>query len=334
MFVTVDDTDYVGNHVYNYLREYLFDHVGEFYVKQDYKNPDFKCSSREISYKDRHLSFPIPYGQYYCFYDDSERPDPNETCYILDVCECALRMVLDEEYALKIESFKELPMKDRLTKDSKFFYLDGGFMDTFVWYFYCINHNIFPIACSRKQKELREKNELGQSNSNILKFGCKNLLTTPKIMNFIKKCCCESEVWKYLYNNRRSFNEILNTILTKYIYEKNVIHNINKYALLGMRMNYVSNYNNSFTQLHQKIDIITNYIRNNEEIVLVIDDRRFLKLFFMTFYDVLRGKRIVMFNYGVDDIYEMIMTYRTYKSFYYIFSSFYDLIKIVHETFY
>ena len=325
MFVTVDDTDYVGNHVYNYLREYLFDHVGEFYIKQDYKNPDFKCSSREISYKDRHLSFPIPYGQYYCFYDDSERPDPRETCYIMDVCECALKMVLDEEYSLTIESFKELPMKDRLTRDSKFFYLDGGFMDTLVWYFYCVRHDIFPIACSRKQKELSEKNELGQSNSNILKFGCKNLLTTPKITNFLRKDNRSLKTWKYFFRNRQSFGKMLNDN------EKKTIHSIEGYALLGMRMNFACGFTNTFTQLRQKIDLIVNYIKNNEKIVLLIDDRRFLRLFFMMFYDILRGKHIILFNYGVNDIYEMVMTYKNYKSFYYIFSSFYDLIKIIHD---
>lgn len=331
MFVTVDDTDYVGNHVYNYLREYLFDHVGEFYIKQDYESPTLKCSSREISYKDRHLSFPIPYGQYYCFYDDSERPDPKETCYILNVCECALRMVLNEEYTLKIESFKELPKKDRLTNDSKFFYLDGGFMDTLVWYFYCIHHNIFSIACSRKQNELSEKNELGQSNSNILKFGCKNLLTTPKITNFLRKGNRSLKTWKYFFHNRKSFGRMLDNILKRYIYEKKTIHNIEGYALLGMRMNFACGFTNTFTQLHQKINLIENYIRNNKEIVLLIDDRRFLRLFFMMFYDVLRGKHIILFNYGVNDIYEMVMTYKNYKSFYYIFSSFYDLIKIIHD---
>lgn len=333
MLVTIDDTDYVGNHIYNYLREYLFDHVGKFYVKQDYENPDFKCSSREISYKDKHVSFPIPYGQYYCFYDDFDKPDPRETCYIMDVCECALRMVLDEEYSLKIESFKELPKKDRLTEDSKFCYLDGGFRDTLVMYFYCINHSIFPIACSRKQKELYEKNELGQSNSNILKFDCKNLLTTPKITNFIKKVDFAPQLWKYLADNTQLFNEIFIDILKKYIYKKKAIYNIEGYALLGMRMNYVSNYTNTFTQLYQKINSIVEFIKNNDKIVLLIDDRRFLKLFFMIFYDVLRGKRIIIFNYDVDDVYEMIMIYKNYKSFCYIYSSFYNLIEIAHNRF-
>lgn len=333
MFVTVDDTDYVGNHVYNYLREYLFDHVGEFYVKQDYENPDFKCSSREISYKNRHLSFPIPYGQYYCFYNDSERPDPRETCYILDVCECALRMVLNEEYTLKIESFKELPMKDRLTKDSKFFYLDGGFMDTLMSYLYCVSCNIFPIACSRKQKELTEKNELGQSNSNILKFGCRNLLTTPKITNFLRKGDYWFQIGNYRFNNKRLFAKLCNNVFRKYIYEKKPIHNIEGCALLGMRMNYTCDYTNTFTQLLQRMDNIVRFIKNNEKIVLLIDDRRFLRLFFMMFYDVLKGKHVIVFNYNVDDIYEMVMTYRTYKSFYHTHSGLYDLIEIVHNEF-
>ena len=333
MFVTVDDSDYVGNHVYNYLREYLFDHVGEFYVKQDYENPNLKCSSRGISYKDKHLSFPIPCGQYYCFYDDSERPDPRETCYIMDVCECALKMILNKKYVLKIESFKELPSKDRLTKDSKFCYLDGGFMDTLIMYFYCICHDIFPISCSRKQKELSEKNELGQSNSNILKFGCKNLLTTPKITNFLRKGDYWPQIGKYYFSNERRFNETVNDIFKKYIYEKKTIHNIEKYALLGMRMNYACEYTNTFTQLRQKIDLMVNYIRCNERIVLLIDDRRFLRLFFMMFYDILRGKHIILFNYDIDDTYEMVMTYKSYKSFCHTHSGLYSLIEIAHDMF-
>ena len=90
--------------------------------------------------------------------------DPNQTCYILDICGCVLHMIRGEEYSLKNESYEEIPIKDRLNKDSKFFYFDGGFGDSSYCYFYSINHDIFPIACERKQKELFNPNEILGNN--------------------------------------------------------------------------------------------------------------------------------------------------------------------------
>ena len=340
MFISLDDTDYVGNHVYNYLREWLFNNVGKFYVKQEYNNPDIICLPNKIIYKNKTLEFPTPYGQYYCFYDETVRHEKINniytTCYILDVCKCVLNMILDKEYNLTIEKLKKIPTnKNRLNDNCKFFYLDGGFTDTLKEYYYCVNNNVYPIACNKKQKELVEKNEVGQSNSNLLKFKCNMLLTSGKInkniyekfgeYNFFIKACV------YVSKCLNNYKQFIHTLFNSYIYKPKV-HNLDNFNLIGIRFYYpISNNANAFNQLNVMFPKIKQFIIDNDNLVLMVDDKRFIKTFIQMFYDVLENKKITFLDYDVNDIYEMVTTYGKYNKFIHTWSGLYELIEIYHQ---
>ena len=200
-YLISNEQDYVGNHVYNFLREYLFDHVGEYYVyrntdemlytdidimnyknsKKDYTYELIECFDNLIKINNKCIEFPTPYGQYYCFYDDIQKEyfkdisetNLKESCYILDLCECVLKLIKNEEFVLKTEKISKLPKeKDRLNENSKFMYVTGGFNDNLtICNFSYLKDNHFTIVCDNEYFSIQDywKNKA----CNILKYNIK-----------------------------------------------------------------------------------------------------------------------------------------------------------------
>ena len=306
MNIIIDDTDYVGNHVYNYLREYLFDHPGDFYVYRfnydTQEQPNLICERNVIRFQSKILNFPDPYGQHYCFYDHP--PNPSETIFILDLCEQVRRMIQNQPFELKFESFSELPDRDRL-KGKPIYCVRGGFGDNLCYIILPFrNENIF-LACNRRYlgKKTAYNMECGQTNEELLKFPFKNLLTSPKLKAGRHKI-------EYLRSKTFSlFNEItpklLNSI-SEYKQEnllKYLLNESNGYALIGIRFRYANSSfqmisgrccANSFSQLKTLIDSITEFIKSNsdKDLVVMLDDWRFLKFFILMFYDLFSSRSV------------------------------------------
>ena len=397
-YLVINEQDYVGNHVYNYLREYLFEHQNEFHVykdirdipyknksdnskryystkskektinkisniyiykyhecmnssilddinfeKEDYNTIECFPNSIKIISKDfqKIITFPTPYGQYYCFYDKEQleyfktlkNENFKDSIYILDLCEYVLKTIQkDNENELKIEKLNRLPYgKDRLNNESKFSICYGGFADTFNTYVYNQTfQNHFVIVNSKYETYNGYNLESKQSNENLLKFCLKNLLTSNKIKNNIRQ---KRENW---FNSRMLAYETIEKnqeMFLKSISKSSNLLLFKDYSVLGIRFNYAYCYSrvkgcsNSFCQLKMHLNNIEKFIKNHNEIILMIDDWRFLKLFEIMFYDLLKGKQIqILININVNNVHELFSIAYNSKDFYHTHSGFYNLI--------
>ena len=129
-YLITNEQNYIGNHVFNYLREYLCDHPNEFYVYREIndipKNELYKtieCYSNQIKFDNKLIQFPCAYGQYYCYYDeyqldyfkDISDEFQKEACYILKLCKYILKLIKKKPYRLYIKFLNKLSTKkDRL----------------------------------------------------------------------------------------------------------------------------------------------------------------------------------------------------------------------------
>ena len=405
-YLITNEQEYVGNHIYNYLREYLFNHINEFYVfqsindipyknnsdniKRYYKliNEEYKdnllikhenlnekienddtferepyeiieCYETYIKYKDKVINFPIPYGQYYCFYDETQlnyfnnlsnetqKETQKETCYILDLCECVLKQFIkNEPYKLKIEKNSKLSNeKDRLNKDSKFIFARSGFSDNIHYYSILVNYytNYYLVVSS-----LCKNLEIKQKNNNMLKFKCYKIVTKDSLTNKCMKNAITNyyiEYWNdmyaYIYDNYRKFitnyntKEILLNSIAKYSYKIM----FDEYSLLGIRCVYpvlytVTESSHSFIQLKYHIDSIIKFLETHNNIVLMIDDWRFLNFILTIFYDILLDKKIqILINIRTNDVHELIKIGYNSKEFLHTYSGFYTIIDNIKNNY-
>lgn len=327
MFVTVNDTDYVGNHVYNYLREFLYDNVGVFYIEQS-NEPNLICHPNEIIWQSQRITFPTPYGQYYCFYDETVRHVSKdgyyETIYIMDLCKNVVNMILNRPVNIVVERFTEIPTKDRLNKNSRFSIVNNDFYDNLACYAKDIFEGVFTVVLNNPAYNT----ECGQLSNNLLKFKCDRVLTSPHLPFSKRKLGPYDRKLRemLLKNNPKFFLESIAEY--KYPYSK-----IIGYSVLGIRFfnaycNPVGQIcSNSLIQLEHHIDSITNFIRNHDKLVLMIDDWRFLILFIVMFYDILQKKRIVILNnIDTNDSHELLRIGINAKDFYHTYSGFYSLM--------
>lgn len=327
MIVRVDDCDYVGNHVYNYLREYLYDNVGLFYIEQS-KKPNLICRPNEIIWQSQRITFPTPYGQFYCFYDETVKhvlkDEYYETIYIMDLCKNVVNMILNRPVNIVVERFTEIPAKDRLNKNSKFGLVRNGFGDNMAYYARDISEGIFTVVLNNPA----HKTECGQLPNNLLKFKCNRVLTSPRLP------VSKRNLGHYDKKLRRMFLRNNSKFLLESISEYKYPHSkIIGYSVLGIRFFYVSCNpvgqicSNSFVQLKYLTDGITDFIRNHDKLVLMIDDWRFLRLFIVMFYDILQKKRVVVLNnIGTNDVHELLRIGINSKNFFHTYSEFYTLM--------
>ena len=344
----INDTDYIGNHVFNFLREYLFDHQGEFYVtryKNDY-DKEIQCFNNSIKIDNKTISFPTPYGQYYCFYDNHQleyfknisKENPKKSIYILNLCESILNIIKRKPYEIHEETIIELPKKyDRLVGKT-IFKVSGGFGDNITYYFLVMSQKDTFLVCNMRYSKRVSYHfmEVGQTNENLLKFPLPNLLSSPKLNAF--KCPNIKKFRSRMINNLVSngiSGRLLNPI-TK-INEKLVkIINQQKFSLIGIRFRYVQTKvimsnrmcnGNTFSQLQHHIIPLKEFITKNKRFVLMIDDWRFLKLFILMFYDVIQKKKIyILKNVSVNDIPTLLRIGFDADSFYHTYSGFYTII--------
>ena len=331
MIVRVDDNDYVGNHVYNYLREYLYDNVGLFYIEQS-KRPNLICRPNEIIWQSQRITFPTPYGQYYCFYDETVKhvlkDGYYETIYIMDLCKNVVNMILNRPVNIVIERFTEIPAKDRLNKNSKFGLVRNGFGDNMAYYARDISEGVFTVVLNNKYKKSVYNMECGQLPNNLLKFKCNRVLTSPRLP-VVKRGFEPNDG-----NLRRMFLKNNPKFLLESIAEYKYPHSkIIGYSVLGIRFFYVSCNpvgnicSNSFVQLKYLMDGITDFIRNHDKLVLMIDDWRFLRLFIVMFYDILQKKRVIILNnIDINDVHELLRIGINSKDFFHTYSGFYTLM--------
>ena len=331
MIVRVDDSDYVGNHVYNYLREYLYDNVGLFYIEQS-KRPNLICRPNEIIWQSQRITFPTPYGQYYCFYDETVKhvlkDGYYETIYIMDLCKNVLNMILNRPVNIVVERFTEIPAKDRLNKNSKFGLVRNGFGDNMAYYARDTSEGVFTVVLNNKYKKSVYNMECGQLPNNLLKFKCNRVLTSPRL-SVSKRCLGPNDG-----NLRRMFLKNNPNFLLESIAEYKYPHSkIIGYSVLGIRFFYVSCNpvgeicSNSFVQLKYLMDGITDFIRNHDKLILMIDDWRFLRLFIVMFYDILQKKRVIILNnISINDVHELLRIGINSKDFFHTYSGFYTLM--------
>ena len=253
------------------------------------------------------------------YFKDISDKNPKETCYILDLCECILKIIHNEEYSLKIESFKEVPVRDRLNKDTQFVDVINGFADNlFSYYIYCKTNKInkflrFTISFKYSIYDCK------QVFTNMLKFCFKNIISRIYHDNeFNDKYDIHiKDLLAFYYNNK----DILLNSIAKYSYN---IKYLKEYFVLGIRYYHPMC---SLNQLQIHLDNITNFIKSHKNIVLMIDDWRFLKFFIMTFYDLLIHKRIIiLINIRVNDVHELLRIGYYSKDFYHTYSGFYTII--------
>ena len=355
MNIRVCDKNYIGNHVYNYLREYLFEHAGQFFVEQS-QRPNLICHPNEIIWNSQKIVFPTPYGQYYGFYDNDALKIEPKTIFILNLCECVLKMILNEPYEELLESYLEGSQrafsngsqrtfsngsqrafsndskktdKDRLNEDSLIIPARGGLCDNYIMWSYAIHCGGFLLVNSKYSgKSSSRQLECGQSNTNLLKFPFERLLTNvkPTVRNPYYKW---SQTMLLGQDIKNRFFRNFSRPIAKTIDPKNFDRT---WAMIGIRWFYVKIPNNSFYTLHLRIESLKEFIENHQKIVLVFDKYEFLKLFLMMFYDVLRGKSLAILNrFGINGVENTLKIASKCGDFWHTKSGFYDIIEGMNE---
>ena len=339
MNIRVNDRNYIGNHVYNYLREYLFEHVGRFFVEKSLK-PNLICHSNEIIWQSQKITFPTPYGQYYGFYDNDALKIEPKTIFILNLCECVLKMILNEPYEELLESYLEDSQrvfsdnskktdKDRLNEESLIIPARGGLCDNYIMWSYAIHCGGFLLVNSNYSgRHSSRQLECGQSNTNLLKFQFERLLTNvkPSIRNPYYKWSQKMLLGQDIKNRFfRNFSRPIARTIDPKNFDKT-------WAMIGIRWFYVKIPNNSFYALHLRVDSLKEFIENHQKIVLIFDKYEFLRLFLMMFYDVLRGKSLAILNrFGINGVENTLKIASKCGDFWHTKSGFYDIIEGMNE---
>ena len=353
MNIKICDKNYIGNHVYNYLREYLFNHActftGTFYVELSskpnlichsneiiWKPNENICQSNEIIYQSRKITFPTPYGQYYGFYDNNSLRIEPKTIFILNLCECVLKMILGEPYEELLESYLEdshgskRTDKDRLNEHSLIIPARGGMNDNYVMWCYAVHHNGFLLVNPKYSGRKGSKHlECGQSNTNLLKFPFERLLTNvkPSIRN---PYCLWGRMLSQEKNHVKLHYKTFLRPIAKTIDPKNFDKS---WAMIGIRWFYVKYTGNSFCILHDRIDSLRDFIKSHEKIVLMFDKYEFTRLFFMMFYDVLRGKHLALLNrFGINGVENTLAVASKCGDFWHTYSGFYNIIENMNKN--
>lgn len=345
MNIRICDINYIGNHVYNYLREYLFNHVGTFYIWQSQK-PNLICRSNEIIWQSRKITFPTPYGQYYGFYDNAALKIESKTIFILNLCECVLKMILGEPYEELLQSYLEDSQKvftnsskgktntsptnkDRLNEHSLIIPARGGMNDNYVMWCYAVHHNGFLLVNPKYAGRKGSKHlECGQSNTNLLKYPFERLLTNAKPS--IRNPYC---LWGRMLSQEKEYIKLhYKTFLRPIARTINPMNFDKTWAMIGIRWFYVKYTGNSFCILHDRIDSLRDFIKSHEKIVLMFDKYEFTRLFFMMFYDVLRGKHLALLNrFGINGVENTLTVASKCGDFWHTWSGFYEIIENMNE---
>lgn len=322
-----------------------------FYVELS-QNPNLICHSNEIIWKSQKITFPTPYGQYYGFYDNDALKIEPKTIFILNLCECVLKMILGEPYEELLKSYLEDSQKvfvnsskektnvsianlkrtdkDRLNENSLIIPARGGMNDNYVMWSYAFHHNGFllvnPKYCGRKgSKHL----ECGQSNTNLLKFPFERLLTNVKPS--IRNPYC---LWGRMLSQEKDHVKLYSKTFLRPIAKTINPKNFDKsWAMIGIRWFYVKCTGNSFCILHDRIDSLRDFIKSHEKIVLMFDKYEFSRLFFMMFYDVLRGKHLALLNrFGINGVENTLTVASRCGDFWHTWSGFYNIIESMNKN--
>ena len=333
----VDDSNYVGNHLFNYLRDYTCDNPNSFFIYGPYVKPTNSnyitiiCKNNEIIIKDKHIYFPTPYGQYYTFYDNTQlsyhsNNNTKDTCYILDICEHVLELILNKEPTeLKIEKQTFLRTdRDRINRNTVFKVIRGGFSDNLRCYAWAVEHNVISlIHPAPKLGIFRNENH---DNRNLLKTNLKNIVTIRNVRNL-------KLAWPLQSYNQNILKNEISKLKSIYKYKDITIKLINKfkneYLLIGLRMNY-SMRGRTITSLANVINKIADAIKRNDIIILVIDNKKFYKFFIYAFYDVLIHKKVYLLNVESNDVLDMLEIGRYSKEFIHTLSGFYNIMEMYH----
>lgn len=234
--------------------------------------------------------------------------------------------------------------------------LTGGLCDNIR--IYCLCYYYPNLKVTFVCNDLKQY-EIGQKNTNLLKFNCKRIVeksTLPPGTKIHKLTTRQRNLYIPGFDTSYSFVKmfrgkirqlLLHPIQPYSNYCSKIVNKIwktNDYLLIGIRWRFPYSIRNHFFlyDCDKLFDSIEQSLTNYDNVILMFDDWNYLPLFVSIFRDLLKDKRIIVLNkIGPNDVPDLIRIgytcirhnkhKRTKKNFVHNFSGFYLLLELISE---